>query len=301
MIYIVIPVYNRREFTRGCLASLHKQDMKDFTAVVVDDASTDGTSEMIQNEFPETVVLHGDGNLWWVKGTNKGIRYALDVCQPDDYVLTLNDDLVVSPDYLSSLLGAARSHPDALIGSVETMMDTPQIIKSGGVRINWMTAKRRVLNRGRRLDEFPAGYTVEVSKLVGRGTLFPVSVFNNVGLYDEEHFKQCGDSDLPLRAKFKGGYRLFVCYDAVVISHPRNDQHVNEREYYTLSDLSEYFFGLRSHFNLKDRFWLAYNMAPNKLWFARYFTLNSLRTIGRFVLRLRFLGLSLFDLVNKKA
>jgi len=287
-IYVVIPVYNRKELTRGCLASLRQQDMRDFTVIVVDDGSTDGTSEMIQQEFPDTVLLRGDGNLWWVGSINTGIRHALSVCRPDDYILSLNDDLIVPPNYLSGLLNAAQAHPGALIGSVETTMDQPEIIKSGGIRVNWKTVKRKVLNKGKSLDEFPRGHTVAVSKLTGRGTLFPSEMFRKVGLYDEAHFKQCGDPELPSRANLKFGYPLFVSYDAVLSSHVGDKTGINDREHYTLSDWREYFFDLRSHFNLKDRYWFARNVAPNKLWFARYFALVILRVFGRFVLRLRF-------------
>ena len=61
MIHIVIPVYNRRDITRNCLLSLREQTHTDFQVVVIDDGSTDGTSEMIQKEFPEVVLLMGDG------------------------------------------------------------------------------------------------------------------------------------------------------------------------------------------------------------------------------------------------
>ncbi len=73
----MIPVHNRKKLTRECLASLQNQDTKHFTVIVVDDGSTDGTSEMIRAEFPDTILLQGDGGLWWVGSINKGIRYAL--------------------------------------------------------------------------------------------------------------------------------------------------------------------------------------------------------------------------------
>ena len=64
-LFIVIPVHNRKHFTRDCLLSLRKQTFQNFTIIVIDDGSSDGTGEMIQKEFPEVVLLHGDGNLWW--------------------------------------------------------------------------------------------------------------------------------------------------------------------------------------------------------------------------------------------
>jgi GT2 family glycosyltransferase len=112
---------------------------------------------------------------------------------------------------------AAELHPGAIIGSVETVSDAPRIIKSGGVLVNWKIAKRKVLNQGKSLDQFPEGHIVAVDRLTGRGTLFPSQVFRGVGLYDNTHFRQCGDTELPVRASFKFGYPLLVSYDAILI------------------------------------------------------------------------------------
>lgn len=94
MIYIVIPVFNRKHFTRECLKSLQRQTNQEFKAVVVDDGSTDGTADMLRAEFPEVDVLFGDGGLFWTASVNMGIRHALKAGA--DYVMTLNNDLEAS-------------------------------------------------------------------------------------------------------------------------------------------------------------------------------------------------------------
>lgn len=99
VIFIVIPVYNRKALTRGCLYSLQQQTDNEFRIIVVDDGSTDGTDKMIQNEFPNITLLKGDGNLWWTGAVNKAVQHVLSECQLEDYILLLNDDLVVPPDY----------------------------------------------------------------------------------------------------------------------------------------------------------------------------------------------------------
>jgi len=286
-IYVIIPVFNRQEYTRLCLQSLHQQDVQGFTIIVVDDGSTDNTSEMIREQFPEVICLLGDGNLWWVGSINMGIRHALTLGQPDDYILVINDDLTVPSNYISSLINAAAQKPKAIIGSVETLQTSPSIIKNGGTRVNWKIAKGKKINRGLPLDQFAEGTLVKVDRLTGRGTLFPSVVFREAGLYDEVHFRQCGDPELPLRANFKYGYPLFISYDAVVISYPGKGKSVNDKKNYTLSDFHEYFFGIRSHFNIKDKYWIAHNIAPNKFWFIRYYAFNLMRIIGRYLTRLR--------------
>ena len=116
--YVVIPVHNRKALTRGCLQSLQQQSDENFEIVVIDDGSTDGTSEMIRQQFPNVVLLQGDGNLWWVGAINEGIRHVLDICSPDDCILLLNDDLVVPQNYISQLKKLALTFPNTLIGSV---------------------------------------------------------------------------------------------------------------------------------------------------------------------------------------
>src|SRR5687768_11882173 len=101
MIFVVIPVFNRKHFTRECLSALENQTYKDYTIVVVDDGSTDGTSEMIHDEFPEVTVLKGTGNLFWTASVNMGIRHALQ--NGADYVLTLNNDGFPHQTFLQSM------------------------------------------------------------------------------------------------------------------------------------------------------------------------------------------------------
>jgi GT2 family glycosyltransferase len=295
MIFVIIPVHNRKNLTQSCLESLKQQYYRGFNVILVDDGSTDGTSEMVQLLYPDTILLKGDGNLWWAGSVNKGIRYALSVCQSDDYILTLNDDLIVPPEYLTSLREAAIKNPNCIIGSVESTMNNPKIIKSGGIHCNWMTAKENVLNFGKNLDEFPPNFKTEVSILTGRGSLYPSKIFREVGLFDDQNIIQCADTELPIRANLQFGYRLIVCYDAVVYSYIDEKENINSKEFYSLSDINEYFFDLRSHFNLKTHYWIARNISPNNVWFLRYLSFNILRTIGHFIIRL-----NLFRINSKK-
>ena len=94
MIIVLIPIHNRIDFTRSCLTSLKNQKFKDFQIIIVDDGSTDGSSEMLRDEFPEVKVINGDGNWWWTKSINVGIRDSIDL--NPDYYLLLNNYLVVN-------------------------------------------------------------------------------------------------------------------------------------------------------------------------------------------------------------
>ena len=139
-----------------------------------------------------------------------------------------------------------ESTPRTLIGSVLVDIAEPDVIYHGGNGLNWWTAKLRVLNRGRRLSDFGKDYIIDASFLTGRGTLIPIEVFRRVGLYDEAHFQQCGDTELPVRAK-KHGYRLIVSYAAVVKTPLAMCAPINTTECYRLSDVKSYFFGIKSN------------------------------------------------------
>lgn len=66
MVWLIIPVHNRREVTRACLLHLAALGLpEDFVICVVDDGCTDGTSEMLAAESPWVRVVRGDGNLYW--------------------------------------------------------------------------------------------------------------------------------------------------------------------------------------------------------------------------------------------
>ena len=102
-IYSLVPVHNRKSVTLRCLAALDRQvDLPKLTIVVIDDGSTDGTSEAIQAEYPQVVVLKGSGNLWWTGAIRMGMEYAYS--QGANFFIWLNDDTLPSPETLSLLI-----------------------------------------------------------------------------------------------------------------------------------------------------------------------------------------------------
>ena len=99
--------HNRVEKTHAALSSLHNQTNEeinfDLTHVIVDDASSDGTADMILNNFPKVSVVNGDGNLFWAGGMRLGWD---NICRSleFDYLFVYNDDVIFEPDAISSLL-----------------------------------------------------------------------------------------------------------------------------------------------------------------------------------------------------
>lgn len=222
MIYIVIPVFNRLQFTINCLNSLQAQSYPNYRVIIVDDGSTDNTAAWLMEHYSDVLVLKGDGNLWWTGATNLGVQKAMELSDNDnDFILTLNNDLEVKSDYLQQLVTVASEHPKALVGSVSVDFERPDIVHFAGTKWNSATAKYRPvfqnqLNYRELVDAHPVVHT---DLLPGRGVLVPISIFRKIGFYDQVAFPHyMADEDFSLRAK-RHHYELLIATKAVVYNH----------------------------------------------------------------------------------
>lgn len=222
-IYIVIPVHNNIRLTLKCLASLQSQSYPTYEIIIVNDGSTDGTYEAIQERFSEVTVLKGDGNLWWAGGTNMGIEYVLEKATNEDFVLTLNNDLEVNADYLGVLVETYQLHKPCLVGSVSVYHHNPDRIDYAGTKWNPYTAKSRPSVPETSYAALLKNHQViTTDTLPGRGTLIPVSLFKEIGLFNAEQFPQyLADYDFSRRALYHG-YKLLIASKAVVRSVVEN-------------------------------------------------------------------------------
>ena len=245
-IYIIIPVYNRKEFTRQCLQSIYKQTNKNIIIIVIDDGSTDGTGEMINSEFPEVILLKGDGNLWWTKATNFGVKYALE--NGAEYILTLNDDTLLTEDYIEKMIYWTSIKKDILLGSFALDINSQRPIYGGEV-INWKTAKFNSLLEQTKNNEYRGLH--KVSHYPGRGLLIPSQVFRKVGYYDEKNFPQVlSDYDFTHRAQ-RNGFEIYCNYDAKLYCHSEESGDYKIRKNKSLKNYLLHLFGRKGGGNLK--------------------------------------------------
>ncbi len=107
---VVIVSYNTVDLLRRCLATL--DDAREWLRIiVVDNASHDGSAEMVRVEFPQVELLALDQNVGFARGTNVGLA-ALDLDGPDaPYVLLLNPDTEVRPGAIAEMVGFLAAHP----------------------------------------------------------------------------------------------------------------------------------------------------------------------------------------------
>jgi GT2 family glycosyltransferase len=200
---VVIPVHNDLARTTRFLDSFRSVDYPNYTLVVVDDGSTDGTARTLATHYPHVVRLPGSGNLWWAGATNRGVRWAL--ARGFDYVLTINNDSRVSAGLLRRLVDAARNHPGAIIGSRIDILDRPGVVWALGSEMNW--EKGEIFHLRHRGETLPPGgpELFPTESLTGCGTLVPAECYREIGLYDAVRFPQYhADAEFVLRAARKG-------------------------------------------------------------------------------------------------
>lgn len=247
MIYTVIPVHNRKEYTRDCLISLKQQTFKDHRVIIVDDGSTDGTAEMIRGEFPEVIILSGDGNLFWTAAINMGIRYALD--RKAEHILTLNNDTIATPDFLEKMMYWSERYPEALLGALDIDAKTLRPYYGGEI-VNWTLSSSRFL-----LDELKEEDRQglhPVSLFPGRGLLIPSRVFDAVGLFEEKKLPHyMADYDFTLKAA-RAGFKIYCNYDARLFTYPEEGGDHKIRKSKSLKNYFNHLFSIKGGGNLQN-------------------------------------------------
>lgn len=274
---IVTPVHNRRDLTLQCLKSLSRIDDKglDVHIIIVDDGSTDGTSEAIEKEFPSVKLITADGNLWFTEGTNVGIRAALK--HNPDYILMINDDQVFDSEFLKYMVETAEKYPRSVVGSLLLLWDTPHKLFQTAPKWNtWSGGWRHWQNQ--------TIWTVpdkpfEVDIIVGNCVLVPVKAIEEHDLMDSKRYPNFGDAEYTPRLK-KRGWKLLIEPRARVFCQPNNIP-AKVTKMSARQKLDALVFDLRHIHNLRRRFYSCWDGAPSKIQGLTAFTVFFIRLILR--------------------
>jgi GT2 family glycosyltransferase len=215
----IIPTFNRVNSLRKILSCLRDQHPgahpKTLIPIVVVDGSTDGTLEMLAAEFPAAAIVRGDGNWWYTRSINEGIQKARELnC---NFILTLNDDLTFTPDYIDTIVTDHLTHgPDSVIGSVSLSATTPRLITFSGVsRVTKTLKEYNYLPKFSPITEESLSGVKPSAVLSGRGILYPVALFDRFGLYDERLVQYSSETDFTYTAS-TNGIPVLISYNARV-------------------------------------------------------------------------------------
>ena len=207
---IILINWNGLEDTLECLTSLRLLTYPRVNIVVVDNASKGNQADIIEERFPEVMVLRQSENLGFCGGCNVGIQYAID--QGGDFVLVLNNDTVTTPDLLEKLIAVFQKISNA--GAVSPVIsEYPEVTKIGYFRPKWNPKTAVFVNDNcgylSEIDPFPVEFANGCCMLV------PVRIFQTVGLFDERYFAYYDEIDWCCRIR-RHGYESYVAPTAMV-------------------------------------------------------------------------------------
>jgi len=197
MISIIIANYNRKDLLRECLDSLRGQSFKDFEIIVIDNASTDGSVEMVKVNYPEVKLICNTINLLFCRVQNQGIDVST-----GNFILCLNNDCFLDKDYLKEALYAISLDDRIGMVSGKILRMDKETIDSTGL---FLGRNRKAIERGYSKKDKgqyeKAGYVFGVS---GACAFFRKSMLLDIkdknGYFDERFGMYYEDLDLCWRA-----------------------------------------------------------------------------------------------------
>ena len=205
-IYVIVLNWNGKKDTLTCLESLSEVSTP-HQVIVVDNGSTDGSVEAIQQAYPSLILIETGENLGYAEGNNVGIRKALE--KGADRLLILNNDTIVTRDILTHFLKGT-----ALIqGGKALLMDEPfKIDHLGGI---WNEAEGIFDLVGAEAPSTDWNDPIPLDYVCGVALFVHAEVFKRVGLFDPRFFLFWEEADWCFRAK-KLGIESRVCPKAIL-------------------------------------------------------------------------------------
>lgn len=216
---IIILNWNGKEDTIECLESLKDVTYPNYEILLVDNGSIDGSVECFKDKYPEIDIIENSENLGFAEGNNVGIRRATD--KGADYVLMLNNDTVVDPEFLGELVKVTEE--DERIGAI-----------GPDIRLYDNPSKPQIKKYGRI-------HTIsDVDTLSGACLLLKIKVLLKIGLLHAIYF--CYDEDREINERLKkNGYR--------VVYVP-----TNSKVYHKLGSTSNKISNLQIYYMTRNRF-----------------------------------------------
>jgi len=251
LVSVIVVNWNGKKYLADCLQSLRAQTFSDYEVILVDNGSTDGSVEWIQENFPGWVrVLRNARNEGFSGGNNRGIRAAL-----GKYIVLLNNDAQADSLCLEELVKVAEENPRAgMLACKIYLQGGSKIIDNVGHLIY-----RDGLNRGRGRLEADLGQYEKIEEVFfpsGCAALYRREMLDEVGLFDEDFFAYGDDTDLGLKGRLAGWKCLYV--PKAVVHH-------------RYSQSSGAYSALKAFYVERNRVWIAVKYFPLTLLLASPF------------------------------
>ena len=207
--------YRTPRDTIRAVRSLQESESKPAAIVVVDNASGDGSRELIESSLRDIQLIVAERNGGFSDGCNIGIRAAL--ARGARRVLLLNSDTLVPPDMLGILERALDADPRVgIVGPVIVAMNDPGQVQSMGIAYIESTGRMRHHGYGTRRSP-AAAVPRDVDGVSGCAMLIRRELIERIGLLTEDYFFGFEDLDFCLRAR-AAGFRT-ACIDAATVLH----------------------------------------------------------------------------------
>lgn len=195
LVYVIVLNYNGRRWLEACFEALLATEYPNFRPVLVDNASCDGSVELVRERFPQVEVIINHANCGFAEGNNTGISAALEAGA--DYVVLLNPDTKVEPRWLAELVRIGEDESGVgILGSVQLCYD-------GDDFNSWTTtAAREYLGELGRLES--ARLWIPVDWVEGSCFAIKRKVLAEVGLLDPLYSSFYEEIDFCRRAAAHG-------------------------------------------------------------------------------------------------
>jgi GT2 family glycosyltransferase len=191
-IIAVVLNWNAADYTLACVRSLLDSGYKGLDVVLVDNASSDDSVGRLRSELADIPLLTRPSNDGYAAGNNAGIKYAL--AHGADYVLVLNNDVVVTRGFLEPMLAEAEADPTVALVTCDARFqsDTSRPYPTGG-RISWWRGAGVALSGPSRHERTLVDFVSGCILLMRR------DLFEKVGFFDESFFMYFEDVDFSRR------------------------------------------------------------------------------------------------------
>jgi GT2 family glycosyltransferase len=202
---ISLVTWNGEKYIENCLNSVFNQTFKDFSVVLIDNGSHDQTLELLAERFPQLKVVRHKENIGFSKAYNQTIHWS-----KSEYVLCLNQDVVLEPTFLAEAVKFLDEHPltGSIAGKIYRLQDNQKTkyIDSVGLRI---LKNYRVLDIGTgELDDGQYDIAKEVFGVSGAVPVYRRKALDEIAFekeyFDEDFFSYKEDVDLSHRLILSG-------------------------------------------------------------------------------------------------